>query len=402
MPHSVRVRLSVMMFLQYFVPGCVVPILSLYLMRHLGFGPGQVGVVFAMPAIGAFVAPYILSQVADRYISAERLVALCHALAGVFMVLLTFQTTYTGFLALYLCNSLAFLPTIGLTNAVALHHLPNARRDFGGVRMWGTAGWIAAGWVFGFLYLNAAAGEPAADRLPHALWASAIASWVMAAYALSLPKSGVTATGTASFVPWKVFRDFAHADLILLCVGGFIFNIANQFYFVASSPFLAHVGVPEGAIMPSLSLGQVMEMAALAFAGVLLARFGLKSVLLFAIAAQVGRCLLFATGSLPLIYFALTFQGFTFIFYMCAVVYVDQRAPREKRAAMQQLYSLIMMGLGNLAGALVTGRVGEFFRTPDGALDYAPFWLVPAAIAAIVFIVFLFFREHDTPDPENA
>jgi len=394
-PRSVRIQLSAMMFLQYFVPGLLLPIFSLYLMQYLQFTPAQVGWIFAMPAVGAFISPYIISQVADRWVSAERLVMWCHGLAAIVMALLSLQDSFWPFLVLYTCYSLVFVPTIALTNAVAMHHLADTKRDFGGIRVWGTVGWIAAAWSLGFLYLEGGPASMEAGRLPDALKFCAGASLLLSIYAWTLPRSHVHVQTRASFLPWHVFRDFTRPSLIVLLVTTFAFGITNQFFFQGTSPFLEQRGFGEGQIMTSMSLGQVCELFTLGFSGLLLMRFSVKAILAFSLAMQAGRFLLFATSNDALIYLGLSFQGFAFLYYAVAVIYVDIQATREKRAGMQQLYALVMAGLGNGLGSLFAGLAGTFLRLENGEIAYRPFWLLAALLAAGVLVFFMLcFREE--------
>ena len=121
------------------------------------------GVVFAlvlaMSAAAVFVSPFISAMVADRMIGAPKLLALCHFLGALVAVSLYLQKEFAPFIALFLLYMLLLAPTISLTNAITFHHLPDARRNFGGIRQWGTVGWIAVGWVFGYLWLRGGSGD---------------------------------------------------------------------------------------------------------------------------------------------------------------------------------------------------------------------------------------------------
>ncbi|MBD3243025.1 MAG: MFS transporter, partial [Chitinivibrionales bacterium] len=166
MPSLLRFRLSLMMLLQYAVMGSVLPILSLYLRNNLGFSGTQTGTVLAMSALAASTAPFVGALVADKLLSAERLLAVCHLLAAVLMLLLSRLSSFWLVLLLYLCYMVAIRPTIALTNAVAFHHMPGERSRFAGIRLWGTVGWMVVGWVFSYVWLR---GDDAMTRLPHAL-----------------------------------------------------------------------------------------------------------------------------------------------------------------------------------------------------------------------------------------
>ena len=394
MPRLLKFRLSAMMFLEYFVPGATLPILSYYLKNYLGFEPYQVGQVLAMPAIAAFIAPFVVSHVADRYLSSERLLALCHLLAAGVMLLLSKQTEYRAFLGLYFVYGLVFTPTFGLTNTVALHHVTDAKRDFGGIRMWGTAGWVAVAWLFGYLWLKG--GD--AGRLPHALYVSALASCVFGLYALTLPPSNVREERPASVMYWKALKVFARPSLMLLCALTFVSSMLHQVYYYGMSPFLNSIGFENRHIMPAMSIGQISEVLVMAMLGVCLARISMKRAMIIALLAQAFRYSLFAHGSPALlILFGISMHGICYTFFFTtAYLYVDQHSTPQTRAGAQQLFTIIIAGFGTLGGHLSAGYLAQLLTTQGTAnVRFAMFWLIPSAAAVIVAgIMALLFREE--------
>ena len=146
------IRLSAMMFLQFFVFGCTLPIFSLYMKDYLHFSGAQSGIILAMSAIPAFFAPLISSFIADRLISAERLLICCNIAGAAAMSALYFQSEFYSVLFFYLLYSLLTGPAIALTTAITFHHAPEAVKKFGGIRLWGTLGWFMAAWVFRYLW----------------------------------------------------------------------------------------------------------------------------------------------------------------------------------------------------------------------------------------------------------
>ena len=383
-----------MMFLEYFVPGATIPILSLYLKNYLGFQPYAVGEILAMPALAGLFAPFIMSHIADRWISSERLLGLCHLLAAVLMIALAQQTRFAPFLILYLIYGLLFTPTFGLTNAIALHHVQDPKRDFGGVRMWGTAGWVVVAWVFGYLWLRG--GLTATDRLPHALYVSALASFALAAYSMTLPRSHVRATDRSTLMYWKAIKVFARPGLLLLCVLTFVNSMVHQFYYFGMSPFLSEIGFQSEYIMPAMSIGQISEVIVLGFLGYCLTRLTIKQAMIIGALAQAGRYVAFAAGSPALILGGIALHGICYAFFFTAgYLYIDQHSTPETRAGAQQLFTIMISGVGVMSGSLASGLTGQIFTAPGASLiNYGHFWLVPAAIGlAVAVVMALFFRE---------
>lgn len=392
MKRSLYFRLSAMFFLQYMVNGAVLPVFSHYLLNYLHFSPDRIGIIMGMPALAALVAPAFAGQVADRFISAERMLALCHFLAGAVMFVLSFQKDYGPFLWLYVLYSLLFVPTLALTNTVGLHHAPDARKDFARVRMWGTVGWVAVAWVFGLLWLN----SDAVARLGDALRLSAGASWVLAVYALTLPRS-THAGPPPPFAPWRAIRLFLQPNLLTLTVAMFLNSVVTQFYYFGTAPYLSSLGVGNRALMPLMSLGQISEVVMVFCLPPIMARLGFKRLLLLGTLAQLARFVLFAflPAALP-IALGISAHGIHFaLFFLTAYIYLDLQSGPSERARAQQFINIVAFGLGSLAGFGAAGRVAQALTSPAAGVDYHRFWMVPAALSLVMALTLvLFFREE--------
>ena len=396
-------RLSFMMFLEYFVPGFILPILSLYLKDYLGFSPLQVGLVLAMPALVHFVVPYITANVADRYISAERLLAILQLSAGVAMLVLSRQTQFMPFLIVYALYGLLFVPSFGLTNTIVLHHVPSARRYFGIIRGLGTVGWVVVAWAFGYFWVRG--GGDSGSRLPDALVWCGWSAIGYGLYSLTLPRSGVQADRGKTFTYWEAIRVFARPGLLILCGLTFLNSMVHQSYYYGISHFMRHVGFPDQQIMPAMSSGQICEVGVMAALGYLLYRLGVKRTLLVGAVAQLVRCLIFAySTSFWLILFGLALHGICYAcFFTAAYIYVDDHSTPKTRAGVQQLYT-VAIGAGNLAGFIVAGIVRQAVTNPEtSVMNYHHFWLFPAGISlAVVAGTLVLFREEATsPQPTH-
>ena len=391
-----RTRLSAMMFLQYAVNGCFLPVFSHYLKNHLGFAPVQVGVIMAMPAVAALIAPFLMARVADRLISAERLLGLNHAVAAAVMIALYYQRDFWPVLVLYLIHGMVFVPTFALTNAVTFHHIADAQRDFGRIRMWGPFSWVVVAWSFAFLWLRegTAHGDP---RLPYALVLSAVFSVVLALYAFTLPPSVVGAKSHTRTPMSAILRVFTHPNMVLLCVLALCNAMVHQCYYFGMGPFLSQSGFVDRHIMPIMSMGQFGEVFMMLGLGLCLTKLGMKRTLLVGIFFQVVRSVIFAWGWKPLVVLIIPTHGICYAcFFAVAYIYVDQNSSRETRAGAQQIFNILIAGLGNLGGNLVAGRIAQAFLSPDtGAIDFRLFWMVSAAAALVLSVVLLvFFRER--------
>ncbi|MBU3728276.1 MAG: hypothetical protein FGM37_03375, partial [Phycisphaerales bacterium] len=155
-----KFRLSLMMFLQYAVWGVWLPVLGGYLgspieKGGLGFSGGQIGVILGTAgACGAILAPFIAGQVADRLMNAEKALGLLLVAGAVANWLLAGARTYESFLGFSILYSVLYMPTLSLSNSIAMANLPDATRDFPRVRVWGTIGWIVASAIFPLFWLQ--------------------------------------------------------------------------------------------------------------------------------------------------------------------------------------------------------------------------------------------------------
>jgi len=395
MPPIAKFRLCIMMFIQYFAFGATMPLMSLYLRDHLSFTGVQIGIVLAMPAVAAFVSPFISACIADRVIRAERLLSLCHFAAAAFMSILCSRVTFPSVLLLYLAYSLVAIPTIALTTAVTFHHIPQGTRQFGRIRVWGTIGWIAAAWFFSFVWIKGASPEAASltDKLPLALKLGAVASLAQALYALTLPDSGAKPDKLVSILPIESLKVITHPHVLLLCVLCFITAMVDKFYFLGMGPYLAHQGYSQNLIMPVMSIGQIPEIFTMLILAACLARFGFKKMIILGIVLNLWRFATLAMGSRGLVlYSGICCHGMAYTFVaVSASIFLDTKCDRQSRAGSHQLLALVMSGFAGLLGNLIAGFARDILTNTQGQINYTAFWLIPASLAAAALIITIAF-----------
>lgn len=402
-----KTRLSIMMFLQYMVPAFVLPIFSHYLKNHLAIDPFRVGVIMGTTGISAMVMPFFVAHVADRVISAERLLGLFHLAAGLLMLTISRQTDFAPILVLYFLYGLMLMPTFALTNAVAFHHVTDAKRDFGGIRMWGPVSWVVGAWAFSLLWLGGASPSSASSgKLGDALTVCAGFSLLLAVYALTLPRSGVKKESVPAILSGQTFRLFLRPSLLLLCGAALINSMVHQFYYWGMAPFLHQVGVSDTYIMPVFTLGQMGEIVALGLLGFFVHRFGVKKLLVIGVLAQVFRSVVFAIGWKPLVFPVIPVHGICYaFFFIVAYIYVETHSTPETRSGAQQLFNIIIMGMGDLGGKLIAGATAALFSSTSPAgetlIDFQRFWLVSAAAALVVALALLLFFREEAQTPKE-
>jgi nucleoside transporter len=393
MNQGLRWRLSVMMFLQYTIWGAWNPVFSAYL-NQLGFSGIQTSVIYSLLPVACMLAPFTAGQLADRYFSTEKLLAVLHVLGGVAMLFAASVTEYGKLWPLMLAWSLFYAPTLALTNSLCFHHMPEAEKEFGLVRVWGTIGWIAVGWgLTGLRSSGLIAGLGGADSL----WLGAALSFVLAAFSLALPHTPPARTGDnpwAFLSAFKLMRDPQFAIFIII---SFVVSTELQFYYVLTAPFLSTVGVSDERMPMIMTIAQIAEIGTMLALSLMLAKWGIRKTMVIGILAWPLRYAVFAYGQPRwLVIAALSLHGLCYVcFFTVSQIYVNQVATPDIRASAQGLITFVTLGAGLFVGSLFAGYIQDFF-TSDSIVDYTMVFMVPLVLTLICAVVFtLTFRERE-------
>ncbi len=379
-PLPLKMRLCVMMFLQYFVQGCYLPIASLYLQRHLGFSADQVGMFGSAIALGPLFAPVIVGQLVDRLLATQIVLAFCHLAAGVLMIVLFLQTQFVAILLLGIGYSVLYVPSMMLTNSLAFHHLQNREREFPLIRLWGTIGFIVPAWLIEPILTSQFKGSELEQARGFAFLLAGIAGVGMAIYSFTLPRTPPQPRRDRPFAPLAIAEMLRLRHFAVLVTITFLIAIVHKFYFVWNSPFLndlLKVGQIEGAWEQRISsIGQISEIAVMAVLGFSVSWLGFKATMLIGTLAYLLRCLiLFVPLSFEMPFgLALTLaclgqamHGFCFgCFLAAAYMFVDRVAHSDLRGSMQNLYGTFVVGAGFVVGGIVAGRIGKWFTSVPG------------------------------------
>ncbi|QDT38029.1 nucleoside permease [Stratiformator vulcanicus] len=405
-------RLAILMFLQFFVWGAWYVTLGTYLSSAVStdgdrlFSDALVGDAFGTAAIAAIITPFLVGLIADRFFASERVLGVLHLLGAGALYLVSDVTDpsllYLGLLAHFVC----YMPTISLSTSLSLENLKNPDKVFPVVRVFGTIGWIVAGLIVGLIkvtdngYTLGSLGEQfegiEATSLPIKI--AAAVQVVLGIYSFFLPHTPPKAKGEKVTVKDVLGLDaislFKKPAMLSFIISSLLICIPLQFYYTWTNRFLNELGVEAAAA--KMTLGQFSEVGFMLLLPLAFVFLGVRWILAAGMAAWVLRYLLFAFGNggdlVWMLYGGILLHGICYdFFFVAGQIFVDSKAPPERRASAQGFLTLATLGVGMFIGSVISGRIVSAY--PDAAdptkYDWHAIWLYPAGLAAIVTVGFL-------------
>jgi len=428
-PRKIKVdaRLSTMMFMEYGVKGMWMPLAGIFLvtevsMGGLGFTESEKGMIIGIPmAIGSILAPFIAGQLTDRMFSTQKCLAVMLLLAGIFKWATAYQSSFAVWMCLSIAFAILYVPTNSLTNSLAMEHMSDPKTQFPRVRLWGTIGWIAVSWIFPMVWLQTNLrfqslppffkGDNVPDvtlRMIDSLKFAGGLAIIFAFYCwFVLPNTPPKGKSRKKLAWVEALQLFKNRSFLVLMIVALPVSILHVFYMMNTSAFLKESGLQASYIMPAMSLGQFSEIGALAFLGILLTKWGFRSIMTIGIFCYGLRYFIFGIPGLPVeVHVAVQLlHGICFgCFYAGAFIYVQRIAPPEIHHTAQILFFFVMLGLAPaITGGFLNGWLADLCGAPNGVLDldsYVRFWRVCSIVGFISAILFWIFFKDETSDPE--
>ncbi len=364
---AVSARLSAMMFLQFFIWGAwyVTPYLWL---GKIGFFSADIGWTYSVGPIAGMITPFILGMVADRFFATERILGVLHLLGCGCMFLAAwlmqqpFPEPSTINLVFFL-YMLTYFPTLALTNSLALHNMTNPEKQFPLIRVFGTLGWIAAGWI-----ISAFAWDAALQMF----YVAAGAAAVMGIYSFTLPHTPPPSKGQTFSAREALGIDalvlLKRPSFAVFMLSSFLICIPLAFYYQLTSRFVGQAGFSD--VARTMSYGQISEVFFMLAMPLFFARLGVKMMLLIGMLAWVLRYTLFALGADDsvawMIIGGIVLHGICYdFFFVTGQIYTDKVAPPKIRGQAQGMLVLFTLGLGMFIGAQICGRIEAMFTTDE-------------------------------------
>ena len=387
-----------MMFLNFFVWGIWFVTMGTFLIKgNIGATGEQTGAAYGTQCLGAIIAPFIIGLVADKFFSAQKILGILHLAGAGILYFISSQTGFASFYSLLLIYMIIYMPTLALVNAITLKQVTNPEKEFSGIRMWGTIGWIAAGLIIGAMGWEK---DPASLTVTFKI--AAAISVVLGIGSFFLPNTAppragqkVTISEVLGLDAIKILKD---KNYLIFFIASILICIPLAFYYGQANLFLNEAGMVGAA--GKMTLVQIAETVFLFLMPFFFRRFGIKQMLLIGMIAWILRYLLFAYGDMEnaswMLYTGIILHGICYdFFFVTGQIYTDKKAGPHTRSSAQGLITLATYGVGMYIGFYMAGIIVDKYLLADGTHDWQSIWLIPCAFAAAIALLFVLLFKND-------
>jgi nucleoside transporter len=409
MSAKIKFQLSFMMFLEFFIWGGWFVTLGPFLGNNLNASGAETAMAYSTQSWGAIIAPFIIGLIADRYFNAERILGVLHISGAILMYLMYGAEDFTVFYPYVLGYMILYMPTLALVNSVAFNQMKNPSKEFPYIRVFGTIGWILAGWIISLAFKWDSIENIESGFLKNTFLMVAIASAILGLFSFSLPKTPPkVGTGEKRTIgqilgldALKLLKD---RNFSVFFLSSILICIPLAFYYQHIGTFLTESNVENSTAWASL--GQFSEIFFMLLLPFFFRKYGFKKTILVGMLAWTVRYLLFSFGDSGELFFMLAIgialHGICYdFFFVSGQIYTDSKAGEEYKSSAQGLITLATYGVGMLIGFWVAGKIYDKFIQADGTALWENVWVYPAGFALIVFLLFALVFKNEKIEYKN-
>lgn len=400
-------RLALMMFLEFFIWGAWFATLGIFLDNNLHTDGSQSAAIFSTQSWGAIIAPFVIGLIADRFFNAERILAILHLAGAYLMYRLYIATDFSSFYPYILGYMILFMPTLALVNSISFHQMKDPEKEFSSIRVLGTIGWIIAGLMISYVFFWDSPDGVKAGLMKNTFLMAAVASLFLGIYSFSLPKtpprvSKGTRVSMSEILGLDALKLLKDKNFAIFFIASVLISIPLAFYYQYASQYLSNINMSNPAA--KMTIGQASEVLFMLLIPFFFKRFGFKKTILMSMLAWTLRYVLFAygdPGSLAfMIIIGIALHGVCYdFFFVSGQIYTDQKAGEKFKSAAQGLITLATYGVGMLIGFQIAGMIFDAYTRGPNDFNWEMIWIIPAAFALVVFILFgiLFKTKNEKP-----
>lgn len=392
---KIKVQLSTMMFLEFFIWGAWFVTLGTFLTQNLRATGAETAMAYSTQSWGAIVAPFIIGLIADRFFNAEKILGVLHLAGGGLLMMMASTSAVDQFYPYVLGYMMLYMPTLALVNSISFHQMMDAAKEFSMIRVFGTIGWIVAGSLISYYFAWDSPTSVADGMLKNTFLMAAYASFTLGLFSFFLPKTPPSKSAGEQVSIRKILgldalKLFNDRNYLVFFISSILICIPLAFYYQNANPFLTEMGLqnPTG----KMAWGQISEVLFMLLIPYFLIRLGLKKTLILGILAWVLRYLLFAYGNADdrtyMLVLGIVLHGICYdFFFVTGQIYTDAKAGPQVKSAAQGLITLATYGLGMLIGFWSAGKIYDIYTTETGH-QWSEIWIAPAGFGLLVLIVF--------------
>jgi nucleoside transporter len=395
---TTRIRLSIMMFLQFFIWGAWYVTMGTYLDKVLGASGVQVGAAYSAMAIATIFSPVFIGMIADRFFAAQKVLGVLHIIGAALLFYLTKIKSPGFFYWILLLYSLLYAPTLALVNSVAFRQMQDPAKQFPAIRFLGTIGWIAIGQMIDRVF------KIPTEQLATTFIIAAAASAALGLMSFTLPDTPPKGKGArttfAKVLGADAFVLFNDRSFTVFLIASILICIPLSFYYSFTNLFLTEAGMKK--VTSNMTWGQVSEAVFILLIPFFFRRLGVKWMIVIGMIAWAIRFLLFSYGdaaeNLWMLFAGILLHGVCFdFFFVTGQIYTDSKADVKIQSSAQGLITMATYGVGMWIGTLLSGYVKDYYTT-DKIVAWKNVWMVPAgiAVAVLIFFALLFSEKRKT------